>query len=167
MQAQVSPTRSLSGRIDPPSSKNYTTRYLLAAALAAGESIVRFPASSDDASAMRRCLRELGAKIKDVEDEVGPLVRIRGFGGRPQNPGTVNPDNAGAVLRLLMGVCAQLDEIRFETDYADSLGKRPHGDLLRALGQLGVQYESDEGRLPVVLRGAGLHGGSVLSLIHI
>ena len=74
MQAQVSPTRSLSGRIDPPSSKNYTTRYLLAAALAAGESIVRFPASSDDASAMRRCLRELGAKIEEVEDEVGPLV---------------------------------------------------------------------------------------------
>jgi len=161
MQAQVSPTRSLSGRIDPPSSKNYTTRYLLAAALAEGESVVRFPAASDDASAMRRCLRELGAKIEEVEDEVGPLVRIRGFGGRPQNPGTVNPDNAGAVLRLLMGVCAQLDEIRFETDYADSLGKRPHGDLLRALGQLGVQYESDEGRLPVVLRGAGLHGGSV------
>ena len=46
MQAQVSPTRSLSGRIDPPSSKNYTTRYLLAAAPAAGESIVRFPAST-------------------------------------------------------------------------------------------------------------------------
>ena len=161
MQASVRPTQNLSGRIDPPSSKNYTTRYLLAAALAEGESIVRFPAASDDASAMRRCLRELGAEVEDIEDEKGSLARIRGFGGRPNNPGIVNPDNAGAVLRLLMGVCAQLDEIRFETDYADSLGKRPHGDLLRALSQLGVQCESDEGRLPVVLRGERLHGGSV------
>ena len=37
MQALGPLTRSLSGRIDPPSSKNYTTRYLLAAALADGE----------------------------------------------------------------------------------------------------------------------------------
>lgn len=161
MQALVRPTRNMSGILDPPSSKNYTTRYLLVAALADGESIVRFPAESDDASAMRRCLRDFGALIEDGVDAKGPFVRVRGFGGRPHNPGVINPDNAGAVLRLLMGVGAQLDEIRFETDFADSLGKRPHGDLLHALEQLGVVCESNDGKLPVVLRGKGLHGGRV------
>ena len=95
MQALVRPTQNLSGRIDPPSSKNYTTRYLLAAALAEGESIVRFPAASDDASAMRRCLRELGAEVEDVEDEKGPLARIRGFGGGPTIPALSIPTMPG------------------------------------------------------------------------
>jgi len=159
MKAYVRPTRGLSGRLDPPSSKNYTTRYLLVAALAEGESIVRFPAYSDDATAMRRCLTAFGAHIEDGSDERGPFVRVRGFAGAPANPGTVNPGNAGAVLRLLLGVGAQLEQVRFETDFAESLGKRPHGDLLRALGDLGVEYESDDGRLPIVLRGSGLRGG--------
>jgi 5-enolpyruvylshikimate-3-phosphate synthase len=139
MKAYVRPTRGLSGHLDPPSSKNYTTRYLLVAALAEGESIVRFPAHSDDATAMRRCLAAFGAHIEDGNDERGPFVRVRGFAGVPENPGTVNPGNAGAVLRLLLGVGAQLGQVRFETDFADSLGKRPHGDLLRALGDLGVE----------------------------
>ncbi|MGY8827445.1 MAG: 3-phosphoshikimate 1-carboxyvinyltransferase [Candidatus Latescibacterota bacterium] len=159
MKAYVRPTRGLSGHLDPPSSKNYTTRYLLVAALAEGESIVRFPAHSDDATAMRRCLAAFGAHIEDGNDERGPFVRVRGFAGVPENPGTVNPGNAGAVLRLLLGVGAQLGQVRFETDFADSLGKRPHGDLLRALGDLGVESESNDGRLPIVLRGSGLRGG--------
>jgi 3-phosphoshikimate 1-carboxyvinyltransferase len=159
MKAYVRPTRGLSGHLDPPSSKNYTTRYLLVAALAEGESIVRFPAHSDDATAMRRCLAAFGAHIEDGNDERGPFVRVRGFAGVPENPGTVNPGNAGAVLRLLLGVGAQLGQVRFETDFADSLGKRPHGDLLKALGDLGVESESNDGRLPIVLRGSGLRGG--------
>ncbi len=161
MRALVRPTHKLSGRLNPPSSKNYTTRYLLVAALADGESIVRFPAESDDAAAMRRCLRAFGAEIEDAIDAAGPHARVRGFAGKPHNPGVINPGNAGAVLRLLMGVGAQLDEIRFETDYADSLGTRPHGDLLQALEQLGVQCESRGGKLPVVLRGRQLRGGRI------
>ena len=39
MKARIRYTDKLSGSLDPPSSKNYTTRYLLAAALAEGESV--------------------------------------------------------------------------------------------------------------------------------
>ena len=38
MKAHIRYTERLSGRLDQPSSKNYTTRYLLAATLAEGES---------------------------------------------------------------------------------------------------------------------------------
>ena len=161
MKARVHYTERLSGHLDPPSSKNYTTRYLLVAALAEGESVVRFPAESDDAEALVRCLRGFGARIGEGRDERGRYLRVRGFGGNPQNPGVVNPANAGAVLRLLMGVGALLEEVRFETDFRESLGKRPHGDLLDVFEQLGMESESDGGRLPVLLRGGRPRGGRV------
>ena len=161
MKAHIRYTERLSGRLDPPSSKNYTTRYLLVAALAEGESVVHFPAVSDDAEAAVRCLRGYGADIREVHDEQRRHLQVRGFGGRPENPGVVNPGNAGAVLRLLMGVGALLPEVRFETEYSDSLGDRPNGELLEALGQLGIESESRGGKLPVTLRGGPPRGGRV------
>ena len=71
MRIDVGYTEHLQGTLDPPSSKNYTTRYLLAAALAEGQSLVRRPARSDDADALVRCLRDLGAVIEESDDDDG------------------------------------------------------------------------------------------------
>ena len=162
MKARVHYSERLSGRLNPPSSKNYTTRYLLAAALSPGESVVHHPARSEDAEAMVRCLRRFGAGIEESADESGGRhLRVRGFGRAPSAPGEVDPGNAGAVLRLLMGVGALLPRVRFATRHRESLGRRPHGDLLAALEQMGVESESDGGRLPIVLRGGRLRGGKV------
>lgn len=157
MKVRVYPCHRLEGRLTAQPSKNYTTRYLLAAALAEGESIVRRPARSDDAAALISCLRAIGAEIKETGDD----CIIRGFGRHPKNPGTLNPGNAGTVLRLLLGTASLLPEVRFITDYPDSLGRRPNQDLLDALSYLGVRSESVEGRLPITLRGGRLHGGEV------
>src|SRR5262249_14939671 len=56
-----------------------------------------------------------------------------------------------------------LKPVTLTTPYPESLGRRPNADLLAALTQLGVDVESamPEGMLPVTLRGAHLHGGSV------
>jgi len=152
MDVRVYPASRLEGVVNPPSSKNYTTRYLLAAALAEGESLVRFPAESEDATALKRCLTELGAVLTPE----GEHLRVRGFGAHPRSPGTLNPGNAGAVLRFLMAVCAAtLDEVTFVTDFVESLGKRPQGDLLDALAQLGAEVESRDGRLPIRIRSRG------------
>ena len=44
-----------------------------------------------------------------------------------------------------------------------SLGRRPNADLLQALSQLGATIEShtDEGTLPIKIRGRQIHGGKV------
>jgi len=158
-RAVVHPTPRLQGTIQPPSSKNYTTRYLLVSALAEGESTMRFPARSDDADAMMRCLEALGARLR-WENET--TLRVAGFGRHPRNPGRLDPGNAGAVARMLMGVGALLDRVEFVTEFAESLGRRPHGDLLDALEQLGARCRSAEGgRLPVVIKGGRLHGGTI------
>jgi len=157
MDVLIHPCRGLKGSLRAQPSKNYTTRYLLVSALAGGESQVRYPAKSQDAGALISCLKELGAEIVEQEER----CIVRGFGSHPRNPGVLNPGNAGAVLRFLLGVASILPEVKFVTDYPDSLGKRPNQDLLMALEQLGVKTKSNEGRLPITLRGSGLHGGKV------
>lgn len=181
MNIHIHPCDRLSGTVDPPSSKNYTTRFLLVSCLADGESRVERPAVSDDAVAMVECAQTLGAKLKTLDRDGRPIafsldnaerigsVVVRGFGAAPrlthpdgapdadpENPAVnVNPHNAGAVLRMLLGAGALLPRVRFITDHPDSLGKRPNRDALDAFSQLGVEWtaRTDEGLLPIELRG--------------
>jgi 3-phosphoshikimate 1-carboxyvinyltransferase len=161
MDVIIHPAERLQGRVEPPSSKNYTARCLLVSALAEGTSRVLRPAVSDDAEAMRRCLGTWGARFTEIDGG----LEIQGFGRAPLDRQTLNPGNAGAVARFLMGIAALTRQTRFVTDHADSLGRRPNADLLRALEQLGVITESEgvEGRLPIVIRGGEgrLRGGRV------
>lgn len=157
MDVRVKPTDRLAGTLNPLSSKNYTTRYLLAAALAEGTSEIRYPARSEDGEAMRRCLRDLGAEIAEDDEK----ITLTGFGRRPQAVKELDPGNAGAVVRFLMAAGAFLPEVTLVNSYPDSLGKRPHGDLLQALEQLNVRTESRDGKLPVTLYGGNPRGGRV------
>ncbi|MUG64740.1 3-phosphoshikimate 1-carboxyvinyltransferase [Paenibacillus campinasensis] len=157
MDVIVRPTEKLSGEIGALSSKNYTTRYLLVAALAEGTSTIYYPAHSEDSDAMRRCIQDLGATI--VEDDEKAV--ITGFGSAPRDVAELNVGNAGAVLRFLMGIAALSSEVKFVNTYPDSLGKRPHDDLIDALEQLGVQVEHHNGRLPITIRGGKPKGGRI------
>lgn len=152
----VHPARELRGELRAQPSKNYTTRYLLAAALAEGETRVVGAATSEDAEALIGCLRDWGAGV----ERVGEDVVVRGFGARPRAGVTLNPGNAGAVARFLMGVAALTTGTTFVTDHADSLGRRPQGDLLEALERLGARVSSEGGRLPVSISGP-VRGGLV------
>ena len=131
----VYPVSRLSGTIAAQPSKNYTTRYLLAAALSEGRTRVVGVATSEDAGAMLRCLADWGAGIEHVGDD----VVVTGFGARPKSGVTLNPGNAGAVARFLMAVAALTGETRFVTDHPESLGKRPQADLLATLKRLGAR----------------------------
>jgi len=159
----IAPTHRIYGEPVLPSSKYYTLRYLLAATLAQGESTVSFPAASDDSDALFRGCRALGAELT-WRDERQQMLYVHGA-GRPHRtePVTINAGNAGAVLRLLLGVGAFLPEVTFLTDYPQSLGKRPNRELLEALSSLGAMCEGTgpEGYLPVTIRGGRLHGGKV------
>lgn len=157
MDVIVKPTAQLKGEINALSSKNYTTRYLLAAALAEGTSTVQYPAHSEDSEAMRRCLRDLGAEVREDEEK----VVIQGFGSRPSPVQQLDVGNAGAVLRFLMSVAALCPELTFINTYPDSLGKRPHDDLIAALEQMGVRVEHRNGRLPITIYGGKPRGGKI------
>lgn len=63
-------TPSLQGEFGALSSKNYTTRYLLVAALSEGVSTIYHPAHSEDSDAIRRCIADLGAVLTEDEEKL-------------------------------------------------------------------------------------------------
>jgi 3-phosphoshikimate 1-carboxyvinyltransferase len=159
----IGPSSQIHGTPQVPSSKYYTLRYVLAAALAEGESRIVLPARSDDTDALFRSCLALGVQLS-WEDELQCVLCVQGI-GRPRSSGpvTINVGNAGAVLRLLLGLGALLPEVTFVTDYQQSLGKRPNRELLEALTSFGATCEGTgpEGYLPITVRGGNLRGGHV------
>ncbi|GGG09479.1 3-phosphoshikimate 1-carboxyvinyltransferase [Paenibacillus abyssi] len=157
MDVIVTPTPRLQGEIQALSSKNYTTRYLLVAALAEGTSTIYYPAHSEDSDAMRRCIRDLGAIVEEDDEK----IVITGFGSNPKPINELNVGNAGAVLRFLMAIAALCPDVTFLNVYPDSLGKRPHNDLIDSLQQMGVEIDHQEGKLPITIRGGQPKGGKI------
>jgi 3-phosphoshikimate 1-carboxyvinyltransferase len=157
MDAIVKPTPRLQGELQALSSKNYTTRYMLVAALAEGVSRIKFPAHSEDSDALRRCLRDLGAVLTETDGE----MTVEGFGRHPKPVKELNVGNAGAVLRFLLSIAAFLPEVRFVNTYPDSLGKRPHDDLITALQTMNVRIDHNQGKLPITVYGGEPKGGRI------
>lgn len=154
---KVYPCSSLCGTVTAQPSKNYTTRFLLAAALSSGVSWIRGVAESEDSLALQSCLELWGAELK----RQGNDIQIRGFGSKPQSHRVLNPRNAGAVTRFLIALAALTEETTFVTDHPNSLGRRPNGDLLAALRDLGVTVLDEDGRLPISVFGKNTQGGPV------
>ncbi|WP_138751730.1 3-phosphoshikimate 1-carboxyvinyltransferase [Paenibacillus sinopodophylli] len=157
MDVLVTPTPRLEGELQALSSKNYTTRYLLVAALAEGTSTIYFPAHSEDSDAMRRCIRDLGAIVEEDDEK----IVITGFGRNPKPVEQLDVGNAGAVLRFLMAIAALCPDVTFINRYPDSLGKRPHSDLITALSAMGVTIEHQDGKLPIRIQGGAPKGGKI------
>lgn len=159
MYAVVHRTERLEGTVTVAGSKNYTARYILAASLASGSSVVQNPAPIDDAYALADCCTRLGAEI---DTSVETDWHVQGTGGKLWGPAQLNVRNAGAVTRFLMAVCAASPEpVELYTPYPESLGRRPQQDLIDALRQLGADVTSNDGRLPVTVRRGNLQAGPV------
>ncbi|HTG69965.1 MAG TPA: 3-phosphoshikimate 1-carboxyvinyltransferase [Candidatus Udaeobacter sp.] len=157
MDVFVTPTPRLEGELQALSSKNYTTRYLLVAALAEGTSTIYYPAHSEDSDAMRRCIRDLGAIVEEDDEK----IVITGFGRHPKPVEQLDVGNAGAVLRFLMAIAALCPDVTFINRYPDSLGKRPHSDLIESLTAMGVSIEHNDGKLPIRIKGGAPKGGKI------
>ena len=157
MDVIVTRTPELKGEIGALSSKNYTTRYLLVAALAEGESTIHFPAHSEDSDAMRRCIKDLGAVLEEDDTK----ITIKGFGNKPKQAKELDVGNAGAVLRFVMAIASLCEDVTFINRYPDSLGKRPHKDLIDALTAMGAEIEHNEGKLPIRIKGGNIKGGKI------
>src|SRR5689334_1471483 len=134
-----------------PGSKSLTLRDCAIAALADGESTIRYPGEADDYWRMKDCLRRLGIAVDDSQDEA---VVITGRGGQ-FGPGRVTLDvgQSAVTTRLMLAFAA----LRGDTTVVDghiSMQKRPNKDLVDALGALGATLEStNDGYLPTSVKG--------------
>ncbi|GAA3097561.1 3-phosphoshikimate 1-carboxyvinyltransferase [Streptomyces rectiviolaceus] len=148
----------LKGAANPPASKSYSARAVLAAALAPGRSEIDNIAGSQNVRAMVDSCQVLGAGI---EYPAPDRLVITGS-GRQRDGVTVNPGNSGVVLRLLMGATAVLRRTTFMTPFSASLGRRSNSEMVDALRALGSEVTAGvDGRLPITLDGTRVHGGDV------
>jgi 3-phosphoshikimate 1-carboxyvinyltransferase len=145
-----------------PGSKSLTNRFLVIAALATGQSLLRSPLRSRDTLLMAQALRVLGAEVEDVAVHGSPVPDWVVTPADLARGGVVDCGLAGTVMRFLPPVAA-LAAGTVEFDGDPQARVRPMGPLLGALRALGVEVEDGgRGTLPFRVRGRGaVRGGAV------
>jgi 3-phosphoshikimate 1-carboxyvinyltransferase len=135
-----------------PGSKSLTLRDCAIAALAHGESTIRFPGECDDYWRMKDCLRRLAIGVDDSEEGT---VRIAGRGGEfGEGPLELFTGQSAVSTRLLLAMTA-LRPAPTTIDGHVSMRARPNKPLVDALIQLGADLRStNDGYLPTLVQGS-------------
>jgi 3-phosphoshikimate 1-carboxyvinyltransferase len=150
----------IEGSIRPPGSKSITNRALVCAALARGSSRLTGVLDSEDTRVMVAGLAALGAGV--AADWSAGIVQIVGTAGTiPATEATIDCAASGTTMRFLSAVCG-LGHGSFRLDGTPRMRKRPIGDLLAALRELGIDAaaESPGECPPVLIRATGIQGGT-------
>ncbi|MBI4187017.1 MAG: 3-phosphoshikimate 1-carboxyvinyltransferase [Chloroflexi bacterium] len=141
------------GKVRAPSSKSYTVRGLMCAALAAGTSQIVHPLGSDDTDAASDVLGKVGVHVAQRDD----LWEVAGGNLRQPDSDLFCGDSA-ATLRFMTAICSLVPG-RCRLTAGPSLSKRPVRILVDALRQWGVDCSSHGEVAPVVVEGGRLRGG--------
>ena len=147
--------------VRPPGSKSITNRALVCAALARGTSRLEGVLLADDTEAMIACLRELGVRLHVDADAAS--IDVRGVRGEPPVEGALlDARLSGTTSRFVMPIAA-LGRATVVLDGGEPLRRRPMGDLITALRDLGASITElgDEAVLPVQIDADHLEGGRI------
>lgn len=147
MDVRITPRR-LSGVVTPPPSKSLAHRYVIAAALAAGTSVIKNVSFSEDVEATLRCMEALGARWEAAEDG----LRIAGIGGQRRPFGGNLPrfdcGESGSTLRFLIPLALTVDQGGIFTGRG-RLMERPQQPYFDLFDQRGIAYTQEDGVLTV------------------
>lgn len=152
-RATVLPSVRARGRVTVPGDKSISHRYAMLAALATGVSHIHGYSRGADCAATLDCIRTLGASV----DWRGDTVVVTGCGHdglRPPST-TLDAQNSGTTVRLLSGILAGQPFTSAFTGDA-SLKRRPMRRIIEPLTMMGATVLSDDGRLPLEIRGGRL-----------
>ena len=140
----------LAGTVTPPPSKSQAHRYLIAAALARGESVIENVALSQDIRATMACLSELGAEFSVSNS----TITVRGMGANNLSPyrrmayPRLDCGESGSTLRFLIPIALALRGGGSFTGHG-RLMERPQGPYETLLRGKGVFWEQKDGVLTV------------------
>lgn len=152
MKALISKSE-ISGTVRVPSSKSYTLRGVMCAALARGDSELVYPLTSDDTEAAINVLKKLGTKVVRQND----VWQVKG-GAFRQAEGELFCGESATTLRFMTAICALVPGQSVLTA-GPSLSRRPVKPLVDSLQQLGVKCSCNGDFAPVVVEGGKLKGG--------
>jgi 3-phosphoshikimate 1-carboxyvinyltransferase len=142
-----------------PGSKSISHRAVIAAALADGASSIKNFLMCEDTFFTIGFLRQFGVQISVEKDS----LTVNGLGGKliaESNRREFFLGNSGTSLRFLLSmVCLAQGEFILKGN--SRMSKRPIGDLVSGLNQLGVQASciKKDGFPPVLVKANGISGG--------
>ncbi len=150
MKKLISPS-TVRGTVKAPASKSMAQRALAAALLSEGTSILSNLSDSKDIIAATKVIENLGAKVERIDDKLH-------IEGNPKlNDAVLNCGEAGLCVRMFSPIAA-LAGGEMTLSGEGSLLSRPITMVEEPLRQLGVEVKSNNGFLPLQLRGK-LKGG--------
>lgn len=157
MNFHIKPAASLKGSIDLPSSKSYSIRSFILAALG-GTSLICQPSNCDDAVVSRHVAAQLGAEVKQTEDNVWQIVA----GKKRAHLTQIQVRESGTVLRFVLPLLARLGQSVTVTGEGTLRG-RPNAFLTKTLRAMGVDVRGTgvgEG-VPILFKGGSFQGGTM------
>jgi 3-phosphoshikimate 1-carboxyvinyltransferase len=152
----VKKSERLNGQVCASSSKSYTQRMVIAAALSQGVSKLSNPLLSEDTEATLRAVTALGAKVKGAKG----CWTIQGASPLKGAKEGIDCGESGATLRFMVPVSALADGSSTLT-FRGSIERRPIEPLLESLKELGAKAYSQKlgDRDAVFVEGGGIYGG--------
>jgi 3-phosphoshikimate 1-carboxyvinyltransferase len=156
---EIRPLGHCDGVVTIPGSKSYTHRALILSSLADGESVLIHALRCEDTEHTVQALIKFGVEVFWESDR----VRVQGKGGKfKATDDRIDVGNSGASMRFLTALAALKNGVTL-LDGSERMRKRPIGELLNGLGELGVKAYSKKGDdcPPVIVESQGLKGGTV------
>ena len=153
----IQKTGPLQATVTAPSSKSYSVRALLLAAMSSGTTAVNNCLDADDTRYALEALRTIGFEVAGSFSQgiqIGPRKSMSA------NEVPIFVGNAGTAMRFFTGWLA-FTPGRFLLSGEERMHERPIGDLVEVLLQIGaeVEYVEKEGYPPLRLRGKRMRGG--------
>jgi len=155
---EITPLSHCDGVVAIPGSKSYTHRALIVSSLADGESVLINALRCEDTERTAEALIKFGVSASWENDQ----VQVLGRGGKfKTSDGRIDVGNSGASMRFLTALAA-LRKGTTLLDGSERMRKRPIGELLNGLEELGVKAYSEKGNgcPPAIVESRGLKGGT-------
>lgn len=146
MQVTVSPSK-VNGVITAPASKSAMQRACAAALLRGGKTILKNPGISNDDKAALDIITQLGAVV--TKDDQAVIIESNGV--RPVHD-AIDCGESGLSARMFTSIAA-LSQTPIQVAGRGSLRQRPFSFFTDTLPQLGVLCTSNNGLLPLQIRG--------------
>lgn len=141
----------LKGETTPPGDKSISHRAVILGGIAEGATVIRGLLEGEDVLRTVAALQALGARAEKDKDGVW-RIEGRGLEKLHAPAGALDMGNSGTAARLLMGLLAGRPFASSFTGDA-SLCKRPMQRVITPLSQMGAQFRSVEGKLPLTVTG--------------
>jgi 3-phosphoshikimate 1-carboxyvinyltransferase len=146
MKAIVSPS-FVKGTVTIPASKSAMQRACAAALIRQGKTVLHNPGVSADDQAALGIIQQLGAQVQQLDG----AVQVTSDGIKPVGQ-TINCGESGLSVRMFTSIAA-LSEQELSVTGTGSLTRRPLGFFNDVLPQLEVSCESNNGTLPLRIKG--------------